>query len=106
RVGRGLRLVNVARARALHQHGWRALAEPEAGAAVPGRPAVGGRSALRTDLAGQLIAEIGRALHLAGDVVADVGDGRRRRLQPEHGIEARYPVGLGRRDVQALADIV
>ena len=47
-----------------------------------------------------------RAGQPAGDVVADVGDDRRSRGRGEQGVERGDAVGLGRRDGQALADVV
>ena len=42
----------------------------------------------------------------AGDVVADMGDGRRSRRRREERVERRHAVGLGGRHGQALADVV
>ena len=53
-----------------------------------------------------LLAHLLRAVHPAGEVVADVDDRGRRRAGAEQGVERRHPVRLGRRDGEPGADVV
>jgi hypothetical protein len=83
----------------------RSLAEPEAGAAQPGRRAVGGRGALGAYGPLEVVAEALRAGDSAGQVVADVYHDGRPRRGGEEGVEGGDAVGLGRRDGEAPADV-
>ncbi len=84
----------------------RVVAQAQAGAAQPRRAAVPDRLIGGPDGACQVGADVLRAGQPAGDVVADVGDQRWPRSRGEQGVEGRDAVGLGRRDRQALADVV
>ena len=78
----------------------RALAEPEARR----RPhACLARAACPSEFASS---SAGAARQPAGDVVAHVHDRLRLRLDREHRVERRDAVGVGRRDGEALADVV
>ncbi len=99
-LGRGLG------ARGRHECGGTAFAEAEARRALPADPPVTRRLAFRADGACQSGAHVLRAQQLAGDVVADVGDGRRLRGRGEQGVEGRDAVRLGGRDRQPAADVV
>ena len=79
---------------------------PRHGTAQPRRAAVPDRFAGRPDGARQVGADALRAGQPAGDVVADMGDDRWPRGGGEQGIERGDAVCLGRRDRQALADVV
>ena len=84
----------------------RAVAQPEARAAQPGRAAVPDRLAGRPDGPRQVRADRLRAGQPAGDVVADVGDDRRPRRRREQRVERGHAVRLGRGDGQPPADVV
>src|SRR5215470_20413112 len=90
-------------------HGRRAaVALAQAGAALPGdaRPVGLRASALGAEAALHLLAYPLRAVHPAGEVVADVDDRGGGRAGPEEGVERRHPVRLGRRDREPGADVI
>ena len=68
--------------------------------------AVADRLAGRAERSFQVAAQRLGAGQPAGDVVADVGDDRRSRRRREQRVERGDAIGLGRRDGQALADVV
>ena len=84
-------------ARVLHQYRRRALAEPEAR-----RRAEDSLGQSRLCLGAQLLG----SREPAGEIVADVDDRLRLRLDREHRVERRDAPGLGGRDREALADVV
>ena len=83
-----------------------AVALAEAGAAVPGRRAVRRELALAAEALLELRDQLVGAVAAAGDVLADVDDARRPRLDGEHRVERGDAVGVGRRDRQAAAELV
>src|SRR5260370_32448885 len=85
-----------------------AIALAQARAALPGQArAVGAAAgALGPEPALQLLAEPVRSVHLAGQVVTDVDDGRIRRAGTEERIERRDAEDLGRRDGEPFADVI
>ena len=90
-------------------HGRRSsIALAQARAALPGDTgAVGfGASALGPEPVLHLLADLLRAVHLAGEVVADVDHCGRSRAGAEQGVKRRHPVGLGRRDGEPGADVI
>ena len=89
-----------------HHRGRRPVAQAEARAAEPGRPAVPDRRAGRPERPLEVRADRLRAGEPARDVVADMGDHGRPRLGREQGVERRDAIGLGRRDGQATAHVV
>ena len=89
------------------QHRGRgAIALAETGAAIPGRGAVFGQLALAAEALLQLGDQLLRAVAAAGDVLADVDDPRRPRVDGEQRVEGGDTVGVGRRDRQPRADVV
>ena len=102
-------------ARQLQQHRRRALTEPQAGAGHPGGACFSGGGWRRVGSAGRLVggskplfqppADLGAAGIAAHDVVAHVGHPRWPLLGGQQGVEGGHAVGLGRRHVQAAADV-
>ena len=88
------------------ERGRAALATAEAGGAQPGRAAVEGRRARRSEQALQVGADVLAPVEAAGDVLADVGDDSRPRGRREHLVEGGDAVGLGRRDGEAPAGVL
>ena len=100
---RGRREADVRPAGALQQHRGRPLAQAEARAAHPAGVRAGALGAqLVREPGGDLLA----AARAAGDVVADVHDVRRARLDGEHRVERGHPVHVGGRDRQHAGDVV
>ena len=88
-----------------HRRG-RQLAQAEARAPQPADRAVPRGRARRPERALEVGAGLLGAGEPAGDVVADVGDGRRARLRREQRVERGDAVRLGGRHGQAPADVV
>ena len=88
--------------RTLQQNCRPALALAQAGAAVPRRSvSLAGGTALGGELPAQLLCP----LRLTGDVVAHVGDQRRRRRRCKQRVEGGHTVGLSRRHAETLAKV-
>ena len=83
-----------------------AIALAEAGAAQPGRRAVGVEIALGAHVLLELRDQLLRAVAAAGQVLAHVDHARRPRLDAEQRIERRHAVDVCRRHRQALGDVV
>ena len=84
----------------------RAVALTETGAAVPRRRAVVGQLALGSESLLDLGDQVVRADALARDVLADVDDPRRPRLDGEHRVERGDAVDVGGRQRQPAAELV
>ena len=96
----------VGLARRLHERGRRALAEAEAGAALPCFGVGPGLARARgSQRALELGAEHFGARAAADDVVADVGDPRRPRLRREQRVGVGHAERLGGRHLEALAHV-
>src|SRR5271155_3825869 len=82
------------------------LAQAQALAAKPGSASISASRTYWAERTFQFSAKFIRATREACDIVTDMRDDRRTRLERKHSIERRHAMNLGGRNVQLLSDVI